>query len=181
MSLAGLPGDYPKMSMRRRPQSKRRRLLKELVYRYGDSNPGPVAEKRSRRPRWSPVASVFLGFWHGPLGRFRSERPLSCAKFQESFKCIPHRQGRPAAIHRCPKKGNMPTRITLTDRLAERIAVLAAEAGQPVDAFVERVLQGLVDADIEIRDGIPVFRMPPDAPVLTSADVDRLLHRDLHQ
>jgi len=31
-------------------------------YRYGDSNPGPVAEKRSRRPRWSPVASVLLGF-----------------------------------------------------------------------------------------------------------------------
>ena len=61
----------------------------------------------------------------------------------------------------------MPTRITLNDRLAEKVAVLAAEAGQPVDAFVERVLQGLVDADIEIGDGIPLFRMPPDAPVLT--------------
>ena len=36
-------------------------------------------------------------------------------------------------------------------------------------------------AEIEIRDGIPVFCMPPDAPVLTSADVDRLLHSDLHQ
>ena len=75
----------------------------------------------------------------------------------------------------------MPTNITLNDRLAERVAVLAAQAGQPVDAFVERVLQWLVDADIEIRDGIPVFRMPADAPVLTSADVDRLLHSDLHQ
>ena len=85
------------------------------------------------------------------------------------------------AILQVSKKGNMPTSITLNDRLAERIAVLAAEAGQPVDAFVERVLQGLVDADIEIRDGIPVFRMPPDAPILTSADVDRLLHSDLHQ
>ena len=73
----------------------------------------------------------------------------------------------------------MPTTITLNDRLAEKIAVLAAEVGQPVDAFVDRVLQGLVDADIEIRDGIPVFRMPPDAPVLTSADVDRLLHNDV--
>ena len=62
--------------------------------------------------------------------------------------------------------------------LAQRIAVLAGEVGQPVDTFVERVLQGLVDADIEIRDGIPVFRMPPDAPVLTGADVDRLLHSD---
>ena len=85
------------------------------------------------------------------------------------------------AILQVSKKGNMPTSITLNDRLAERIAVLAAEAGQPVDAFVERVLQGLVDADIEIRDGIPVFRMPPDAPVLTSADVDRLLHSDRQQ
>ena len=72
----------------------------------------------------------------------------------------------------------MPTRIMLSDRLAEKIAVLAAEAGQPVETFVERTLQGLVDADIEIRDGIPVFRMPPDAPILTSADVDRLLHSD---
>ena len=73
----------------------------------------------------------------------------------------------------------MPTSITLDDRLAEKVAALAAEAGQPIDAFVERVLQGLVDADLELRDGIPVFRMPPGAPVLTSADVDRLLHRDL--
>jgi hypothetical protein len=73
----------------------------------------------------------------------------------------------------------MPTTITLNDRLAQKIAVLAAEVGRPVDDFVEQLLQGLVDADIELRDGIPVFRMPPDAPVLTSADVDRLLHRDL--
>lgn len=73
----------------------------------------------------------------------------------------------------------MPTTITLNDRLAQRIAALAAEVGQPVEEFVEHILQGLVDADIEIRDGIPVFRMPADAPVLTSADVDRLLHSDL--
>ena len=49
----------------------------------------------------------------------------------------------------------------------------------PLDAS-EFAVQRLVDADIEIRDGIPVFRMPPDAPILTSADVDRLLHSDLH-
>jgi hypothetical protein len=84
------------------------------------------------------------------------------------------------AILQVSKKGTMPTSITLNDRLAERIAALAAEAGQPVHAFVEHMLQGLVDADIEIRDGIPVFRMPPDAPVLTNAAVDRLLHSDLH-
>jgi hypothetical protein len=73
----------------------------------------------------------------------------------------------------------MPTSIKLDDRLAEKVAALAAEAGQPIDTFVERVLQGLVDADVELRDGIPVFRMPPGAPALTSADVDRLLHSNL--
>ena len=83
------------------------------------------------------------------------------------------------AIVLVSKQGNMPTSITLNDRLAERVAVLAAEAGQPVDVFVEGVLQGLVDADIEIRDGIPVFRMPPMRRTLTSADVDRFLHSDL--
>ena len=70
------------------------------------------------------------------------------------------------AILQVPRRGTCRRSITFNDRLAERIAVLAAEAGQPVDAFVERVLQGLVDADIEIRDGIPVFRLPPDAPIL---------------
>ena len=73
----------------------------------------------------------------------------------------------------------MPTSIKLDDRLAEKVAALAAEAGQPIDTFVERLLQGLVDADVDLRDGIPVFRMPPHAPVLTSADVDRLLYNDL--
>jgi hypothetical protein len=85
------------------------------------------------------------------------------------------------AILELSKEENMPTSITLNDRLAEKVAALAAEAGQPVETFVEYVLQGLVDADIEIRDGIPVFRMPPDAPILTSADVDRLLNSHLHQ
>jgi hypothetical protein len=85
------------------------------------------------------------------------------------------------AILQMSKKETMPTSITLNDRLAEKVAALAAEAGQPVETFVEYVLQGLVDADIEIRDGIPVFRMPPDAPILTSVDVDRLLNSHLHQ
>ena len=73
----------------------------------------------------------------------------------------------------------MPTSIELDDRLAEKVAALAAEAGQPIDTFIERLLQGLVDADIELRDGIPVFRMPSGAPVLTSRDVDRFLPSDL--
>src|SRR5688572_7199167 len=60
--------------------------MSEGWYRYGDSNPGPVAEKRSRRRRQSPVASVSLGNSHGPSGRLGRRRPLSCAKFQDSFK-----------------------------------------------------------------------------------------------
>ena len=72
----------------------------------------------------------------------------------------------------------MPISVKIHDGLAEKVAALAAKAGQPINTFVERVLQGLVDADFELRDGIPMFRMPPDAPVLTSADVDRLLHGD---
>jgi hypothetical protein len=58
----------------------------------------------------------------------------------------------------------MPTTINLNDRLATKVAALAAQVGQPVDEFVERLLQGLIDADIEIRDGIPCFgcrRMRP--------------------
>ena len=74
----------------------------------------------------------------------------------------------------------MPVTINLNDRLASKIAALAVQAGQSVDTFVERVLQGLVDADIEIRDGIPVFRMAHNAPTLTSADVDSLLQNDPH-
>ena len=124
----------------------------------------------------------FVGVFGLTLGLFLVRTAAFVRKVSRIFQVHPASTGAAGrAILQVPKKGNMPTSITLNDRLAERIAVLAAEAGQPVDAFVERVLQGLVDADIEIRDGIPVFRMPPDAPVLTSADVDRLLHSDLHQ
>ena len=73
----------------------------------------------------------------------------------------------------------MPTHITLSDPLAERLAVLAAEDGQPVDIFVQRLLQGLADADIDLRDGIPVLRMPPGSPIIRREDVQRLLHRDI--
>jgi hypothetical protein len=103
-------------------------------------------------------------------------------KVSRIFQVDPASTGRAGhAILELSKEENMPTSITLNDRLAEKVAALAAEAGQPVETFVEYVLQGLVDADIEIRDGIPVFRMPPDAPILTSADVDRLLNSHLHQ
>jgi len=124
----------------------------------------------------------FVGVFAPTFGLPRSLTVRFVRKVSRIFQVHPASTGAAGrAILQVPKKGNMPTSITLNDRLAERVAVLAAEAGQPVDAFVERVLQGLVDADIEIRDGLPVFRMPPDAPVLTSADVDRRLHSDLHQ
>lgn len=75
------------------------------------------------------------------------------------------------------RRSFVPTTVTLDEPLAARIAGLAA--GQPVEAFVADLLQGLVDANIDICDGLPVFRMPPEAPVLTSAEVARLLHTDL--
>jgi hypothetical protein len=71
-----------------------------------------------------------------------------------------------------------PTTITLDEALGARVAVLAAEAGQSVEEFVERLLRGLVDGDVHIEDGLPVFRMPPGAPPLTVEEVDRLLHGD---
>jgi hypothetical protein len=49
---------------------------------------------------------------------------------------------------------------------------------QPVEEFIERVLPGPAEADVDLDQGLPVFRMPPDAPKLTSADVGRLLNGD---
>jgi integrase len=40
------------------------RLAKALHQDLLVENPGPVAEKRSRTPRLSPVASVFFGISH---------------------------------------------------------------------------------------------------------------------
>lgn len=73
----------------------------------------------------------------------------------------------------------MPTTtITLSDAVARKLAALAAAADQPVEAFIERVLRGLAEADVDLDQGLPVFRMPHDAPKLTTADVDRLLNGD---
>ena len=70
------------------------------------------------------------------------------------------------------------TTITLPDGVAERVAALAAAADQPVEAFIERLLRGLAEADVDFDHGLPVFRMPPGAPLLTTAEVDRLLNGD---
>ena len=59
----------------------------------------------------------------------------------------------------------MPTTtVTLTDMVARRVAALAAAADQSVEEFIERVLRGLAQADVDLDQGVPVFRMPPDAP-----------------
>lgn len=70
------------------------------------------------------------------------------------------------------------TTITLTDEVARRVAALAAAAEQPVEAFIERLLRGLADADVDFEQRLPVLRMPADAPPLTATDVDRLLNGD---
>jgi hypothetical protein len=69
-----------------------------------------------------------------------------------------------------------PITVTLDEALAAGVAVLAAEAGQTLQEFVDRLLRGLVDGEVHIDDGLPVFRMPPGAPPLTVEDVNRLMH-----
>ena len=54
----------------------------------------------------------------------------------------------------------MPTTLNLNDPLAAKVAALEAQTGPSLDAFVERMLQELVDADVEICDGIPVRPRP---------------------
>ena len=69
------------------PAARRRRAAWRVEwYRYGDSNPGPVAEKRSRTHRRGPVASVFLGHSHCRFDRLWTSGCVSCAEFQFFFK-----------------------------------------------------------------------------------------------
>lgn len=69
----------------------------------------------------------------------------------------------------------MPTTtITLDAALKARLADLASQTGQPVDAFVEALLRRLAEADVRFDRGVPVFPPRPGAPVVTVEDVDRL-------
>ena len=69
----------------------------------------------------------------------------------------------------------MPTStITLDAALKARLADLASQTGQHVDAFVEALLRRLAEADVRFDRGVPVFPPRPGAPVLTVEDVDRL-------
>ncbi len=64
--------------------------------------------------------------------------------------------------------------ITVNAELKARVAELARQAGQDVDAFVEGLLRRVADADLRFERGVPTFPRRPGAPTLTVADVDRL-------
>ena len=69
----------------------------------------------------------------------------------------------------------MPTEsISIDATLKARLADLATQAGQPLDAFIEAWLWRLADLDVRFDRGVPVFPRRPGAPVLTVRDVDRL-------
>jgi hypothetical protein len=64
--------------------------------------------------------------------------------------------------------------ITVDAALKERLAHLAAQTGQPVDAFVEAMLRRIAEADVRFERCVPVFPRRPGAPTLTVEEVDRL-------
>ena len=64
--------------------------------------------------------------------------------------------------------------ITLDAALKQRLAALADQTGQPVDAFVEALLRRIAEADVRFDRGVPVFPRRPGAPTLSTADVNRL-------
>ena len=65
--------------------------------------------------------------------------------------------------------------INIDAALKERLADLARQTGQPVDAFVEALLRRIAEADVRFERGVPVFARRPGAPTLTVEDVDRLV------
>lgn len=69
----------------------------------------------------------------------------------------------------------MPTAtITVDAALKERLTELARQAGQPVDAFVEKLLRRLAETEVQFERGVAVFPHRPGAPTLTVEEVDRL-------
>jgi hypothetical protein len=69
----------------------------------------------------------------------------------------------------------MPTAtITVDAALKERLTELARQAGQPVDAFVEKLLRRLAETEVQFERGVAVFPRRPGAPTLTVEEVDRL-------
>ncbi len=73
----------------------------------------------------------------------------------------------------------MPTAtITVDAALKARLANLANQMGQGVDAFAEALLRRVADADVRFERGVPVFPPRSGAPRLTVEDVDRLANGD---
>ena len=68
------------------------------------------------------------------------------------------------------------TTITVDAALKARLADLARQAGQEVDAFVEALLRRVAEADVRLEHGVPVFPRRQGAPILTVEDVDRLVN-----
>lgn len=78
--------------------------------------------------------------------------------------------------HREPFPAMPVETITVDANLKARLAELARQAGQEVDAFAENLLRRVADSDVHFERGVPVFPRRPDAPKLTVEDVDRLLN-----
>ena len=68
--------------------------------------------------------------------------------------------------------------ITVDAALKDRLADLASQTGQPVDAFVESLLRRFAEVDVRFERGVPVFPRRPGAPTLTVEDVNRLADGD---
>ena len=66
--------------------------------------------------------------------------------------------------------------FTVDADLKARLAELAHQAGQEVDTFVENLLSRVADSAVRFERGVPVLPRRPDAPKLTTEDVDRLLN-----
>ncbi len=65
--------------------------------------------------------------------------------------------------------------ITVDAALKDRLADLAGQVGQPIDAFVEALLRRIAEADVRFERGVHVFPRRPGAPTLSVDDVDSLL------
>jgi hypothetical protein len=64
--------------------------------------------------------------------------------------------------------------ISIDVALMARLTVLAAQTGQSVDEFVDRILCRIAGTDMCVERGVPVFPRRPGAPALTVDEVDRL-------
>lgn len=71
--------------------------------------------------------------------------------------------------------GDQMATITLSDDLMARLKSLADDAGEPVEAVVESLLEDLV-AHVGFERKLPVLRVPPGTPPLTVEEVNRVLN-----